>query len=138
MKGNEKIIAILNEFLSDELTAINQYMVHSEMCDNWGYQKLHKHFEKRAVEEMKHAERAAERLHLLGGTPTTRVTPIVVGASLDEMIALDVKAEQEAIALYRDAVEFFAAEKEYVTEDLFRSFLADEEEHLDYFQKLGE
>src|SRR3972149_5091726 len=73
MKGNKKLIETLNSLLADELTAINQYMVHSEMCANWGYEKLHKHFEKRAIEEMKHAEKLIGRVLFLEGTPTVSV-----------------------------------------------------------------
>jgi len=69
MKGNDKLLKTLNALLSEELTAINQYMVHSEMCANWGYEKLHKHFEKRAIDEMKHAEKLIGRIIFLEGTP---------------------------------------------------------------------
>ena len=70
MKGNPKMLAVLDSLLADELTAINQYMVHSEMCDDWGYEKLHKHFEKRAIDEMKHAEKLIGRILFLEGIPT--------------------------------------------------------------------
>jgi bacterioferritin len=70
MKGNRKLIQTLDSLLADELTAINQYMVHSEMCANWGYEKLHQHFEKRAIDEMKHAEKLIGRILFLEGTPT--------------------------------------------------------------------
>src|SRR4030042_2918356 len=73
MKGNEKLLGTLNSLLADELTAINQYMVHSEMCSNWGYEKLHKHFEKRAIAEMKHAETLIGRILFLEGTPTVSI-----------------------------------------------------------------
>ena len=83
MKGNDRIIARLNDLLADELTAINQYMVQSEMCDNWGYEKLHKAMEKRAVEEMKHAEKLIARVLFLEGTPiVSKLNKINIGADV--------------------------------------------------------
>ena len=83
MKGNAKLIETLNALLSDELTAINQYMVHSEMCANWGYEKLHKHFEKRAIDEMKHAEKLIGRILFLEGIPTvSKLGKISIGADV--------------------------------------------------------
>ena len=90
MKGNEKLIAALNSLLADELTAINQYMVHSEMCDDWGYEKLHKHFEKRAIDEMKHAEKLIGRILFLEGTPTvSNLNKILIGATVDKQLEND-------------------------------------------------
>ena len=83
MKGDPKLIETLNALLADELTAINQYMVHSEMCDNWGYEKLHKHFEKRAIDEMKHAEKLIGRILFLEGVPiVTNLKKILIGADV--------------------------------------------------------
>lgn len=89
-----------------------------------------------AITEMKHAEAIAERLDYLGGKPTTQPAPITVGETLEEMIRIDLKAEEEAIALYRQIIEQAVSENDYVTEDLFRSILADEEEHHNEFQSL--
>ena len=87
MKGNEKIIEILNDFLADELSAINQYMVHSEMCDNWGYGRLHAAIEKRAIDEMKHAEKLIARILFLEGKPVvSELKPINIGAAVDLQI----------------------------------------------------
>src|SRR5512147_1066588 len=101
MKGNEKIIAILNNFLADELTAINQYMVHSEMCANWGYKKLHETAEKRAIEEMKHAEKLIGRILFLEGQPTvSKLNKINIGAAVDAQLKSDLEAEAGAIKAY--------------------------------------
>ena len=90
MKGNEKLLKTLNALLSDELTAINQYMVHSEMCANWGYEKLHKHFEKRAIDEMKHAEKLIGRIIFLEGIPTVnKLGPMSIGADASKQLASD-------------------------------------------------
>ena len=98
MKGNDKILAALNSLLADELTAINQYMVHSEMCDDWGYEKLHKHFEKRAIDEMKHAEKLIGRILFLEGSPiVSELKRIHIGASVDKQLAYDHEAEEGAI-----------------------------------------
>src|SRR5574339_836578 len=98
MKGNDKIIALLNDLLADELTAINQYMVHSEMCANWGYKKLHEAAEKRAIEEMKHAEKLIGRILFLEGQPTvSNLKKISIASSVESQLKHDLEAEAEAI-----------------------------------------
>src|SRR5512139_3927218 len=105
MKGNEKLIATLNSLLGDELTAINQYMVHSEMCASWGYEKLHKHFEKRAIDEMKHAEKLIGRILFLEGLPTvSTLRKITIGADVPKQLASDRASEMDAIKAYNDAI----------------------------------
>ena len=105
MKGNEKIIAVLNDFLADELTAINQYMVHSEMCANWGYDKLHEATEKRAIGEMKHAEKLIGRILFLEGQPTVNnLKKINIGANVEVQLKHDLEAEAEAIQAYNDGI----------------------------------
>ena len=87
MKGNEKLIRTLNDLLADELTAISQYMVHSEMCENWGYTKLHNAIEKQAMDEMHHAEWLIQRILFLEGTPeVSRLNPMVIGKSVSDMV----------------------------------------------------
>jgi bacterioferritin len=108
------------------------------MCANWGYQKLHKHFEKRAIDEMKHAEKIAERLWYLGGTPTTKPSAIEVGKSLKEFLELDTKAEVEAIEMYRQIIEMATKEKDVTTAFMFKEILEDEEEHHDLFTTMLE
>ena len=105
MKGNEKIIAILNDFLADELTAINQYIVHSEMCANWGYDKLHRAAEKRAIDEMKHAEKLIARILFLEGLPVvSNLKKMNIGATVDAQLKNDWEAEAGAIKAYNDGI----------------------------------
>jgi bacterioferritin len=101
MKGNLKLIETLNSLLVDELTAINQYIVHAEMCEDWGYTKLHESFEKRAIVEMKHAEKLIGRILFLEGTPiVTELNKIHIGDNVPKQLENDHKAEEEAIAAY--------------------------------------
>lgn len=135
MKGNNEIIGILNEMLSDELTAINQYMVHSEMCDNWGYKRLHKAMEKRAIEEMKHAEKLIARILFLDGKPdVSKYGKIVIGANVAEQMKNDLAAEQGAIGGYNKAVRRAQELDDNGTRELLESILKDEEEHLDWLE----
>src|SRR4030067_371741 len=106
MKGNEKILATLNELLAEELTAISQYMVHSEMCDNWGYAKLHKAIEKQAIDEMKHAEWLIGRILFLEGTPiVSKLGRISIGADASKQLASDHALELGAIKAYNQAIK---------------------------------
>jgi bacterioferritin len=106
MKGNEKLITILNKQLADELTAINQYMVHSEMCENWGYSKLHQDIRKQAMDEMHHAEWLIERIIFLDGSPTvSKLNNIKIGKTVLEMINNDNGDEQDAVRTYNDAIK---------------------------------
>src|SRR5512137_1225764 len=105
MTGNPKVLKVLNALLADELTAISQYMVHSEMCDNWGYEQLHKAIEKRAVDEMHHAESLIARLLFLEGAPTmSKLNAISIGKTVSDMVATDNASEQGAITAYNDAI----------------------------------
>jgi bacterioferritin len=133
MLGNEQLIAVLNDLLADELTAINQYMVHSEMCANWRYDKLHEKAEKRAIDEMKHAEKLIERILFLGGTPiVTNLKAIHIGATVDKMHKNDMDAEGDAIKVYNDAIRLAVEVGDNGTRDLLDSILEDEEEHFDW------
>jgi len=106
MKGNPKLIETLNALLADELTAINQYIVHAEMCDNWGYGKLHDHFEKRAIDEMKYAGILIARILFLEGMPiVTKLNPIHIGSDVTKMFQYDHEAEEVAIAGYNEAIK---------------------------------
>ena len=116
MKGNDKLIEVLNELLADELTAINQYMVHSEMCEDWGYQKLHDHFEKRSIDEMKHAEKLIGRILFLEGRPiVTNLNKIHIGAEVPKQLDNDHEAEVQAIRAYNDAVKLAGDVKDFAT-----------------------
>jgi bacterioferritin len=135
MKGNEKIIALLNDFLADELTAISQYMVHSEMCANWGYDKLHKAVEKRAIGEMKHAEKLIGRLLFLEGQPiVSQLNRISIGAAVDVQLKNDLDAEAEAIKAYNDGIRLCSELGDNGTRELIEDNLQDEEDHLDWLE----
>src|SRR5512134_1533558 len=135
MKGNEKIIALLNEFLADELTAISQYMVHSEMCADWGYDTLHEAVEKRAIEEMKHAEKLIGRILFLEGQPTvSKLNKIIIGASVEEQLKNDLAAEAGAIKAYNDGIRLCLELGDNGSRELVEDNLEDEEEHLDWLE----
>jgi bacterioferritin len=135
MKGNEKIIAILNDFLADELTAINQYIVHSEMCANWGYEKLHSAAEKRAIEEMKHAEKLIARILFLEGIPVvSNLKKMNIGATVDVQLKNDWEAEAGAIKAYNDGIRLCLELGDNGTRELIDGNLTDEETHLDWLE----
>jgi bacterioferritin len=135
MKGHEKIIAALNDLLADELTAINQYMVHSEMCDDWGYGKLHKSVEKRAIDEMKHAEKLIGRILFLEGIPVvSELKKIQIGPDVEKQYKNDWDAEIGAIKSYNSAIKQAAELGDNGTRDFLQSILNDEEAHLDWLE----
>jgi len=135
MKGQEAVLNSLNDLLADELTAINQYMVHSEMCADWGYEKLHDEVEKRAITEMKHAEHLIERILFLEGNPTvSKLNEIHIGHDVEAQLRNDLAAEAEAIASYNTALQQAADAGDNGTADLLQSILNDEEGHLDWLE----
>jgi bacterioferritin len=135
MKGNEKIIALLNDFLADELTAISQYMVHSEMCANWGYKKLHEVTEKRAIDEMKHAEKLIGRILFLEGQPVvSQLNKINIGAAVETQLKHDLEAEAGAIKAYNDGIRLCLDLGDGGSRELIEGNLHDEEEHLDWLE----
>jgi bacterioferritin len=135
MKGQEAIIGTLNDLLADELTAINQYMVHSEMCADWGYARLHESVEKRAITEMKHAERLIGRILFLEGKPTvSKLNRISIGGDVEAQFRNDLAAEAAAIDSYNAAVQQAAELVDNGTRDLLQSILNDEEDHLDWLE----
>ena len=135
MKGNDKIISVLNAFLADELTAISQYMVHSEMCDDWGYEKLHKHFEKRAIDEMKHAEKLIARIIFLEGRPiVSQLNKITIGADVEEQLNNDRLAEDGAIKAYNDGIRLCLEVGDNGSRELIDSNLVEEEAHIDWLE----
>ena len=135
MKGNAKVIAALNELLADELTAINQYIVHSEMCANWGYEKLHKLMEKRAIDEMKHAEKLIGRILFLEGRPVVSVlNKINIGAEVPAQHANDHAAEVTAIQNYNTAIKLVTELGDNGTRELIEDNLKDEESHIDWIE----
>ena len=137
MKGDLKLIKVLNSLLADELTAINQYMVHSEMCDSWGYEKLHKVIEKRAIDEMKHAEKLIGRILFLEGLPiVSELKKLFIGADVPKMYAFDHKAEEGAIKAYNDAIVLAGNVKDFATRELLESILKDEDAHIDEIEEV--
>jgi bacterioferritin len=135
MKGHEKVLATLNDLLADELTAINQYMVHSEMCEDWGYGRLHKLVEKRAIDEMKHAEKLIGRILFLEGTPIVHdLKKIHIGADVEAQYKHDWDAEIGAIKAYNIAIKQASELGDNGTRDFLQSILNDEEEHLDWLE----
>lgn len=135
MKGNDKVIACLNDLLADELTAINQYMVQSEMCDNWGYETLHKSIEKRAIDEMKHAEKLIARILYLEGTPVvSKLNKISIGADVEAQHKNDWKAEQGAVQAYNAAIKLAVEVGDNGSRELLESILKDEEVHIDWIE----
>ncbi|MER3523208.1 MAG: bacterioferritin [Ignavibacteria bacterium] len=136
MKGNEKIINTLNELLADELTAISQYMVHSEMCDNWGYERLHKAIEKQAKDEMHHAEWLIRRILFLEGTPVvSKLNPMKIGRSVVEIIGNDQDAEAQAVRAYNRAISLAHEVEDQGTADLLTDIVKMEEAHVDWAEK---
>jgi len=137
MKGNKRLIETLNSLLADELTAINQYMVHSEMCDSWGYQKLHKHFEKRAIDEMKHAEKLIGRILFLEGIPiVSNLRKLHIGADVPKQIESDHALEEEAIKAYNAAIALAGEVKDFATRDVLEGILNQEDQHIDEIEEI--
>jgi bacterioferritin len=134
MKGNPKVIEQLNRALREELTAINQYFVHAEMCENWGYTKLSRYIKKQSIDEMKHAESLMERILFLDGTPSMEPLALTIGKNVKEMIQSDLKLEIDATEMYNEAVRIAFENKDNGTRDLFVDLLKDEEEHVDWLE----
>lgn len=136
MKGNEKLIGVLNELLADELTAISQYMVHSEMCDHWGYEALHKDIESQAMDEMHHAEWLIQRILFLEGTPVvSKLRPMKIGSDVSEIIIGDQKAELDAVKAYNAGIALASESGDEATADLLITILKMEEGHVDWAEK---
>lgn len=135
MKGNEKLVARLNRLLAEELAAINQYVVHSEMCENWGYERLHEATRKRAVQEMKHAEALIRRILFLGGTPiVSQLAPLHIGADVKAQIENDLAAERLAIQSYNEAIREARESGDDGTRQLLSAFVHDEEGDLEFLE----
>ncbi|MFA5637653.1 MAG: bacterioferritin [Anaerovoracaceae bacterium] len=137
MKSDPKVIEILNSLLADELTAINQYIVHAEMTEDWGYSKLHEHFEKRAIDEMKHAEKLIGRILYLEGTPiVTKLGPIHIGNEVPEQLENDRLAEVDAIKAYNVAIKKMGEFNDYATRKVLQEILKEEDDHMDEIEEL--
>ena len=135
MKGNTRIIEKLNSLLADELTAVNQYIVHSEICENWKYKHLHEATKKRAIDEMKHAEKLIARIIFLEGMPiVSNLNKIHIGAEVPSQIDNDWMAEDGAIKSYNDGIRLAVEIGDNGTRELMESILKDEEGHIDWIE----
>jgi bacterioferritin len=134
MKGNPKVLSELNKALREELTAINQYFLHAEMCENWGYHKLSEYIKKQSIGEMKHAEVLIERIIFLDGSPSMMPLQLNVGGSVKGMLESDLALEVSAVKQYNDAVAIATKEGDNGSRDLLVELLKDEEDHVDFLE----
>jgi bacterioferritin len=132
MKGDQKVIETLNSLLARELTVVNQYMVHAEMCDNWGYDKLHEAIQKRAITEMKHAETLIGRILFLEGIPiVSELQKLHIGADVPKMFTNDHEAELDAVRQYNAGILVCGEAKDFATREVLQHILDDEDVHVD-------
>ncbi|HEX4284816.1 MAG TPA: bacterioferritin [Terracidiphilus sp.] len=134
MKGNPKVIDQLNRALKDELTAINQYFLHAEMAENWGYVRYSKLIKKQSIDEMRHAEALMERILFLDGMPAMEPMSLSIGQSVKDMIESDLKLELGAVVSYNEAIRISVENKDNGSRDLFMRLLKDEEGHVDWLE----
>jgi bacterioferritin len=134
MKGNPKVIDELNKALREELTAINQYFLHAEMCENWGYRKLSEYIKKQSIGEMRHAESLLERILFLDGKPNMEPLKLTVGSTVKDMIEADCALELAAVKQYNIAVEVAREQHDNGSRDLLVMLLKDEEDHVDWLE----
>jgi len=136
MKGDAKVIDYLNEALKNELTAINQYWLHYRMLDNWGVARLAAFEREESIDEMKHADKLADRVLFLGGLPNFQLLGrLRVGETVEEILKADLAVEEEAIPLLKDAIAHCESVRDYVSRDLFSDILESEEHHVDELEK---
>lgn len=136
MKGDAKVIELLNLALKNELTAVNQYWLHYRLLDNWGVQKLAGFERRESIDEMKHADMLAERILFLEGLPNFQMLGrLRVGESVEEVLKADLATEEEAAPVLRDGIVHAESARDFVSRDLFVKILANEEEHIDYLEK---
>jgi bacterioferritin len=134
VQGKTDVLSKLNEALQEELTAINQYFVHAEMCHNWGYHRLGNYIKRQSIGEMKHAEELLERILFLEGTPTMLPLPLSIGADVRAQIQKDLALEVKAVGMYNDSVRVAREAGDNATRELFERLLKDEEEHVDFLE----
>lgn len=135
MRGDEEVVDFLNRILRNELTAINQYFLHSRMLKNWGVSRLARHEYEESVDEMKHADRLIERILFLEGLPNLQdLNKLLIGESVKEILDCDLRLEHEAVPLVREAVACCERRSDYVTRELLEDILEGEEEHVDWLE----
>ena len=134
MKGNPEVIAQLNIALREELTAINQYFLHAEMCHSWGYHKLGAFIKKQSIDEMKHAEKLMERILFLDATPKMEYLELTIGGTVKAQLESDLKLELNAVEMYNKAVKIAREQGDDQSRDLFSFLLKDEELHVDWLE----
>lgn len=135
MKGDPKVIAVLSEVLKAELTAINQYFLHAEMCENWGYERMAKKIRKESIEEMVHAEKCIERILYLDGTPNmSDYFKINIGRTLEEQLKNDLDLEYAAVKRLNQGMKVVEDLRDNGSRDLLRNILLDEEHHIDWLE----
>ncbi len=134
MQGSKKVLDELNKALREELTAINQYFLHAEMCDNWGYNKLSTFIKMQSIGEMKHAEKLMERILFLDGTPSMEPLSLTIGGNVKAMLEADLSLEVGAVKQYNTAVQVAVDEKDNGSRDLLVTLLKDEESHVDWLE----
>jgi bacterioferritin len=134
MKGNAQVIAQLNHALKEELTAINQYFLHAEMCHNWGYHGLGDFIKKQSIDEMKHAEELIERILFLDATPTMEYMELNVGGNVKNQLEADLQLETNAVAMYNKAIQISREAGDDQSRELFSKLLKDEEQHVDWLE----
>jgi len=137
MKGDPKVIETLNALLARELTVVNQYMVHAEICDNWGYTKLHEAIQKRAITEMKHAESLIGRIIFLEGVPVvSELEKMHIGADVPKMFANDHEAELDAVVRYNAGIVICGDAKDFATREILENILNEEDDHVDSIEEV--
>nr|WP_281174843.1 bacterioferritin [Kiloniella litopenaei] len=135
MKGDKKVIEHLNTALTHELTAINQYYLHSKLLQDWGVEGLAKHEYKESIEEMQHADKLMDRILLLDGFPNLQnLNKLKIGEDVEEILKCDLAGELEAVEVYKEGIAYCESVKDYGSRELLREILVDEEEHVDHLE----